>query len=99
MEAGESIYEHTWEFHWELARIAGNSVLAKLLEVLYSMIRELQITYYEPFIDSRQEVVSHRTFLEQMRSATPEAARQLICEHLNQVNSIMLQAMQRSYQG
>ena len=32
-----------------------------------------------------------------LRTATPETARQLMRQHLHQVNTIMLQAMQQPY--
>jgi len=95
LAAGASIYEHTWEFHRALAQIAGNRVLAKLLAVLYQMIRELQIRYYEPHIDPRKEIESHRQLLSRLRTATPDEARQLIREHLQAVDRVMLSAMTR----
>jgi GntR family transcriptional repressor for pyruvate dehydrogenase complex len=99
LAAGASIYEHTWEFHRALAQIAGNRVLAKLLAVLYQMIRELQIQYYEPHIDPRQEVESHRQLLRRLRSATPEEGRQLIRQHLEAVDQVMLTALTRQTDG
>ena len=95
LDAGESIYEHTWEFHRALAHIGGNRVLATLLEVLYRMIRELQIEYYEPYIDPRQEIESHRMLLHRLKTATPDEARQLIRDHLDDVDDVMLPAMAR----
>lgn len=95
LAAGASIYEHTWEFHRELAQIANNHVLAKLLAVLYQMIHELQIQYYEPHIDPRLEIESHRQLLSRLRAATPDEARQLIREHLEAVDRVMLAAMTR----
>jgi len=95
LAAGGSIYEHTWEFHRALARLAGNRVLSKLLAVLYQMIRELQRQYYEPHIDPLQEIESHRQLLSRLRSAAPEEARRLMRQHLEAVDEVMLAAMAR----
>ena len=96
LAAGESIYDRTWEFHRLLAQIAGNRVLAKLLDVLYQMIRALQITYYEPYIDPRREIDNHRALLSALRAASPDEARQLILRHLDEVDRVMLPAMQQA---
>jgi len=93
LAAGKSIYEHTWEFHRALARIAGNRVLNKLLAVLYQMIRELQMHYWEPYVDPRQQIESHRQLLNQLRAATPEEARRLMRQHLEEADHVMLSAM------
>lgn len=93
LAAGDSIFEHTWEFHRELARLAGNRVLAKLLSVLYQMIRELQIQYWEPYVDPRQQIERHRELLRRLRAATPEEARRLMRQHVEDAENVMLTAM------
>ena len=91
----DDMQEQTWDFHRALSQIAGNSVLITLLDVLYHMIRELQLEYYEPYIDSGQEIESHRVLLQRLKTATPDEAQQLIRDHLDDVDDIMLPAMTR----
>lgn len=93
LERGESIYELTWDFHRTLAEIAGNSVLTIVLDVLYQMIREIQVKYYEPHIDPKEEIESHRALLKQLEAAAPEEARRLICDHLAKVEDVIYSAM------
>jgi GntR family transcriptional repressor for pyruvate dehydrogenase complex len=90
----QDLYESTWAFHMELAEAAGNPVMAKLVRILYEMIREIQLKVYWPHIDEQEEIESHEELYEALL-AGPEEAELAMREHLDDVLETMEQATLR----
>lgn len=92
VHAGQDIYEATWDLHLALAEAAGNPVMARLLAILYEMIREAQLEVYWPKIDLREEVESHRKLYQEITSGDEERAVAAMRQHLTR----MIEVAQRS---
>jgi len=83
---GESIFELAWEFHVTLARAAGNKAMARIIGIIYDMIRTAERPLYDRYFDPWQEIKDHRTLLAAIRKRDPALAREAMTAHLGSVD-------------
>jgi GntR family transcriptional repressor for pyruvate dehydrogenase complex len=80
---GYSIFELAWDFHRRLSRFAGNSAMAKIVDVIYEMIKTCEQPLYDRYFDPQQEIHAHRELVQVFRRRDPEQARAAMKAHLN----------------
>jgi GntR family transcriptional repressor for pyruvate dehydrogenase complex len=80
---GHSIFELAWDFHRQLSRLAGNSAMAKIVDVIYEMIKTYEQPLYDRYFDPRQEIHDHLELVQVFRRRDPERARAAMKTHLN----------------
>jgi len=89
-------YTLTWSFHNALAELSGNGVMARVLEILRNMISEPQITLYQPYVSTDEEIRGHRALVEALRQGDPDRARRVMMEHLDAVDRIVASAVAKA---
>jgi GntR family transcriptional repressor for pyruvate dehydrogenase complex len=95
VESGQDLYEITWAFHMTLAEVAGNPVMAKLVHILYEMIRKIQLAVYWPKVDPREELEGHEKLYRAVLQGEEEAELAMR-EHLDRVLSVVEQDLEDS---
>ena len=98
VKSSRNLYEITWAFHKALAEVAGNPVMAKLVSILYEMIREVQFAVYWPKIDPQEELESHEELYRAILEGENEAELAMR-KHLDRVANIVEQALEDSKQS
>jgi GntR family transcriptional repressor for pyruvate dehydrogenase complex len=93
VNCGQSIYESAWAFHRGLAQAAGNSAMAKILDILYEMLRAAQAPIYEHHFDPRQDIQAHRQLLDKFRKRDPALARAAMLQHITMVENGLNRAL------
>jgi|ERR1700730_5388452 len=83
---GESVFETAWEFHLAVANAAGNRAMAKVVDVIYQMIRTAQRPLYNRYFDPWQEITDHHDLLATIRERDPAGARDAMRAHLESVD-------------
>jgi len=83
--AGESIFETAWGFHRELARVAGNKTIAKIVDILYEAIRVAERPLYDLHFDPLEDIQEHRSLLEVIKQRDANRAYQAMINHLGDV--------------
>lgn len=94
VNAGQSIYESAWAFHRGLAQAAGNSAIAKILDILYEMLRVAQAPIYEKHFDPRQDIREHRQLLDTIRKRDSVLARAAMLQHISLVEDGLFRALE-----
>jgi GntR family transcriptional repressor for pyruvate dehydrogenase complex len=79
----ESIFELAWSFHRRLPRLAGNSAMAKIVDIVYEMIKTVEQPLYDRYFDPQQEIHDHRELVQVFRRRDPEQARAAMKAHLD----------------
>lgn len=79
---GEDVFEPAWAFHRALAQVAGNAAMAKIIDVVYEMIRQIEQPLYARYFDHERELAEHRDLLEIIIDRDPERARAAMRRHL-----------------
>lgn len=79
----ESIFELAWSFHRRLPRLAGNSAMAKIVDIVYEMIKTVEQPLYDRYFDPQQEVHDHRELVQVFRRQDPVEARAAMEAHLD----------------
>jgi DNA-binding GntR family transcriptional regulator len=95
LNRGQSIYESAWAFHRGFAQAAGNSAMAKILDILYEMLRVAQAPIYERHFDPRQDILVHRQLLNTIRKRDPALARAAMVQHINVVEDGLNRALEK----
>jgi GntR family transcriptional repressor for pyruvate dehydrogenase complex len=95
LNRGQSIYESAWAFHRSFAQAAGNSAMAKILDVLYEMLRVAEAPIYERHFDPRQDILEHRQLLNTFRKRDPALARAAMVQHINFVEDGLNRALEK----
>lgn len=86
VDAGHSTFELAWRFHRRLPKAAGNAAMAKIIDIIYEMIKRGERTLYDQYFDPQQELLDHRALVEVLRTRDPEKARAAMQAHLKVVN-------------
>lgn len=91
---GQNVFKMSWIFHRKIAKFAGQSALALILDVVYEMIREAERPIYDTYFDPFMDIESHRYLLNILRKRDVILARNGILEHLQDVEDKFKLAMQ-----
>jgi len=83
MREGQSLFELAWSFHRRLARLADNSAMAKIVDIIYEMIKIHEQPLYDRYFDPLQEICDHRELVHVLRRRDPEQARAAMKAHLD----------------
>jgi DNA-binding FadR family transcriptional regulator len=86
VEDGSSLFEIAWAFHRRLPEAAGNAAMAKIVDIIYEMIRTSEQPLYDRYFDPTQELREHRELLRVLRLRDPELARAAMRAHLEDVS-------------
>ena len=86
IRAGRSVFELAWSFHRRLPKAAGNSAMAKIVDILYEMIKQSQQRLYDRHFDPQQELRDHRELLRVLRRRDPGQAKAAMKAHLDAVS-------------
>jgi GntR family transcriptional repressor for pyruvate dehydrogenase complex len=71
------------QFHLNVAKASGNSLMPLLLEPIHRLIPEIKSKVYATIEDAKDSaVVWHQRILDQIESQKPAAARKAMAEHL-----------------
>jgi GntR family transcriptional repressor for pyruvate dehydrogenase complex len=89
---GHSIFELAWSFHRRLPRLAGNSAMAKIVDIVYEMIKTVEQPLYDRYFDPQQEVHDHRELVQVFRRRDPERARAAMKAHLDATSKKLSEA-------
>ena len=84
--AGGSVFETAWAFHRRLPQAAGNAAMAKIVDIIYVMIRLSEQPIYDRHFDQLQELRDHRELLRVLRMRDPAQARAAMQSHLQDVS-------------
>lgn len=84
--AGRSVFDLAWSFHRRLSELAGNSAMAKIVDILYEMIRVSQQPLYDQHFDPQQELCDHRELVQVLGKRDPGLARAAMKAHLKAVS-------------
>jgi GntR family transcriptional repressor for pyruvate dehydrogenase complex len=93
LQRGQPVFELSWEFHSVLAEASGNGIMAKVLGVVYEMIKEIEGQIYDAHFDMEQETAAHRALLEALKNRNPELAKRRMLEHLTETEYVISQAL------
>lgn len=93
VRAGRSIFDLAWHFHRRLPKAAGNVVMAKIVDIIYEMIRAYEQPLYDQYFDAQQELCDHRELTQVLRARDPERARAAMKAHLEGVNAHLSNAV------
>jgi GntR family transcriptional repressor for pyruvate dehydrogenase complex len=85
IEAGTSVFEIAWAFHRRLPEAAGNAAMAKIVDIIYAMIRLSEQPLYDRYFDPHQELEDHRELVRVFKTRDPEQARAAMRVHLQEV--------------
>jgi GntR family transcriptional repressor for pyruvate dehydrogenase complex len=86
VEENTSLFEVAWAFHRRLPEAAGNAAMAKIVDIIYEMIRASEQPLYDRYFDPAQELREHRDLLRVLRLREPEKARAAMNAHLDDVS-------------
>lgn len=79
----DSIFELAWTFHRRLATLTGNSAMAKIVDVIYEMIKIYEQPLYDRYFDPQQEICDHRELVQVFRRRDPDQARAAMKAHID----------------
>ena len=84
-----SAFESAWAFHCRLPKAAGNTAMAKIVDILYEMIRTTEQPLYDRYFDPARELCEHRELLRMLRTRDPERARAAMTAHLENTSQCL----------
>ena len=64
-------FDAGWEFHRQLAAVAGNTAMTKIAHVLYGMVQEYQQQFYDVHFGPEQDLRDHFELLNVIRMHDP----------------------------
>ena len=83
---GKPILDSAHKFHHTLAVVAGNDTMAKILDIIYEMIRNsVAQKAYQERANPALDVVEHQRLLEAIRLRDPDRAQHVMLEHIKAV--------------
>lgn len=86
-DKGGKLAKENLEFHNEIARIANNTLILNILDMMHALLREQG---YEGSMATETETVKqHRKIVEAIVLHNPEAARDAMIEHLEWVDRVL----------
>lgn len=91
------VWRQLHSFHRLLVRAAHNKVLLSIFDLLAHNLVQHQLPFYPLVVDLPSEVLSHRELVYRVAARDPEAAAELMHEHLaatEQLRNDALQALQ-----
>jgi DNA-binding GntR family transcriptional regulator len=86
VRAGHSVFDLAWDFHRCLPKAAGNAAMAKIVDIIYEMIRAYEQPLYDQYFDAQKELCDHRELTQVLKMRDPERARAAMKAHLEGVN-------------
>jgi DNA-binding FadR family transcriptional regulator len=86
VDENTSLFEIAWAFHRRLPQAVGNAAMAKIVDIIYEMIRTSEQPLYDRYFDPKQELGDHRELLRVLRLRDPEMARAAMRAHLEDVS-------------
>jgi len=91
---GDFNLDMPWNFHKRVSEAAGNSIMAKMLVILYEMIKAYEVGLYDIYFDPMEDLAGHRKLLEEIKSKDPERARKAMLEHFEDFKQNLTSALQ-----
>jgi len=92
--ASAPIFDLAWSFHRRIAQAAGNSAMAKIVDIVYEMIKAAEQPLYDQHFDPLRELNEHRELLRVLRTRDPHRARAAMRAHLQYVDGLLQQALE-----
>ena len=89
VEERSSAFELAWAFHRRLPKAAGNAAMAKIVDIIYEMIRTSERPLYDRYFDPERELHAHRALLRTFRTRDPERARAAMEAHLEETSQCL----------
>jgi GntR family transcriptional repressor for pyruvate dehydrogenase complex len=86
VDAGASPFETAWAFHRRLPQAAGNAAMAKIVDIIYEMIRTSEQPLYDRYFNPQQELHDHQELVEVLKRRDPKQARAAMIAHLKDVD-------------
>jgi GntR family transcriptional regulator, transcriptional repressor for pyruvate dehydrogenase complex len=86
---GETLAAQDLAFHHEIARIADNNLIRKILTMLHSLLKDLR--YQALLSDEAKTVRQHQKIAEAIIKRDPEKAKSEMAKHLESVENILKQ--------
>lgn len=78
---GNFTIDMSWNFHKRLSEAAKNTMMAKILVILYEMIKAYQVGLYDMYFDPSEDLEGHRRLLTEIKTRDPERARNAMRKH------------------
>jgi len=91
---GAPIFDLAWAFHRRIAQAAGNSAMAKIVDVVYEMIKTAEQPLYDQHFDPLRELDEHRELLRVLKTRDPQRAHAAMKAHLQYVDGLLQQALE-----
>jgi len=91
---GNFSLDMSWNFHKRISEAARNSIMAKIVVILYEMIKAYQVGLYDMYFDPVADLMGHRKLLEEIKSSDPERARKAMLEHFEDFRNKLTRALQ-----
>jgi GntR family transcriptional regulator, transcriptional repressor for pyruvate dehydrogenase complex len=82
-------------FHRSLVRMAHNNVLLSIFDLLAHLLMAHQVPFYPSVAELQREVVSHRELVDCIAGRDPEAATELMRDHLDESEQLRTDALKR----
>lgn len=87
---GELAVDEDTEFHSEIARAAGNTVMLAVLDTLVSLLTETRRHFLQDDERARSSLAGHRLVLGAIRRREPAAAETAMRKHIRAVEAIIM---------
>lgn len=87
---GELAVEEDSEFHYQIALAAKNSVVRSVLDVLMRLLRETRARSLQTRGRPQRSLAGHQRVLDAIKRRDPEAAERAMRQHVEEIESIVL---------
>jgi GntR family transcriptional repressor for pyruvate dehydrogenase complex len=90
---GLNAFDAGWTFHRRMAQVAGNSAMAKILDVIYEMIKASEKRLYDRHFDPSLDLQEHWQILDVLKKRDPDLARAKMKSHMDFVGDHLNSAL------
>ena len=94
IDRGDFNLDLPWKFHKRLSEAARNLIMAKILVILYEMIKAYQVGLYDMYFDPVADLEGHRKLLKEIRGRDPARARAAMTAHFEDFRKNLTSALQ-----
>jgi len=91
---GDFNLDMAWNFHKRLSEMAQNAIMAKILVILYEIVKVYQIGLYDMYFNPMEDLEGHRKLLKEIKSRDPERARTAMSAHFEDFRRQLTSALQ-----
>ncbi len=90
LAAGEDAIAEDAEFHYSIAKAAGNSVVLKVLDLLMDLLRDTRQRALQVPGRPQRSVSGHRKIFAAIKRHNAEAANAAMCRHIEDIEDIVV---------